>query len=123
MLNIYWTFPSPLMKLVLLCIALFAGQLQTSAHEDVVRLPPHTAGISSSYGGKLVELLYAAPSLTLPKQVPPADGAGKTWVVDVKNLGPGVVALEGNDGFVVHLQPKQVVRIRTAGHTYSVSTP
>jgi hypothetical protein len=111
------------MKLFLFCVALFAGQLHTSQNEAVVRLPPHVSAIPISDGGKMVELLYAAVTLSLPKQTPPADAEGKPWYVDVRNLGPGEVALEGNDGFVVHLQPKQVVRIRTAGHTYSVSTP
>jgi hypothetical protein len=111
------------MKLFLFCIALFAGQLHPSQSEAVVRLPPHVSAILTSDGGKMVELLYAAPSLSLPKQIPAADAEGKPWYVDVRNLGPGEVALEGADGFVVHVQPKQVVRIRTAGSTYSVTRP
>jgi hypothetical protein len=111
------------MKLFLLCIALFAGQLQTSQNEAVVRLPPHTSGIHASDGGKMVELLYAAPSLSLPKEIPAAGADGKPWYVDVRNLGPGEVALEGGDGFVVHMLPKQVVRIRAAGTTYTVTKP
>jgi hypothetical protein len=111
------------MKLFLLCLALFAGQLNTSQNEPVVRLPPHVSSIPVYDRGKMVELLYAAPSLSLPKQIPAADADGKAWYVDVRNLGPGDVALEGADGFVVHVQPKQVVRIRTAGKTYSVTKP
>jgi hypothetical protein len=71
----------------------------------------------------MVELLYAEPSLSLPKQIPGADAEGKAWYVDVRNLGPGEVDLEGVGGFVVHVQPKQVVRIRTTGNTYSVTRP
>jgi hypothetical protein len=111
------------MKLLLFCVALFAGQSQMSQHEDVVRLPPHALEIPSSDGGKMVELLYPAPSLSLPRQIPLANAEGKAWYVDVRNLGPGEVALEAADGFVVHLQPKQVVRIRRAGNTYSVTKP
>ena len=111
------------MKLFLFCIALFAGQLQSSQNEVVVRLPPHVSGIPVSDGGKMVELLNAAPSLWLPKQIPAANAEGKPWYVDVRNLGPGEVVFEGADGFVVHVQPKQVVRIRTAGNTYSVTRP
>jgi hypothetical protein len=114
---------STLMKLFLFCVALFAGQLQTSQNEAVVRLPPHVLAIPIADGGKMVELLYAAPSLSLPKQVPSADAEGKAWYVDVRNLGPGEVALEGVEGFVVHLQPKQVVRIRAAGNTYTATKP
>jgi hypothetical protein len=112
------------MKTLFFCIALFAGQKHTMTQDEaVVRLPPHTLAIPSSDGGKIVELLYAAPSLSLPKQIPPTDAEGKPWYVDVKNLGPGEVALDGAEGFVVHLQPKQVVRIRTAGNTYTATKP
>ena len=111
------------MKSFLFCIALFAGQLSTSQNEAVVRLPPHTLSIPTADGGKMVELLYAAPSLSLPKQIPEAGADGKAWYVDVRNLGPGEVALAGVGGFVVHLQPKQVVRIRAAGGTYLVAKP
>jgi hypothetical protein len=58
-----------------------------------------------------------------PKRVPAADADGKAWYVDVRNLGPGEVALEGVEGFVVHLQPKQVVRIRAAVNTYTATKP
>jgi hypothetical protein len=37
---------------------------------------------------------------------------GKPWYVDVRSLRAGEVALE--------LHPKQVVRIRAAGNTYTV---
>jgi hypothetical protein len=111
------------MKLFLFCIALFAGQLQTSQNEAVVRLPPHAVLIPAADGGKMVELLYAAPSLSLPKQIPAMQVDGKAWYVDVRNLGPGEVALEGVGGFGVQLQPKQVVRIRAAGNTYSATKP
>ena len=111
------------MTLFLFCIALFAGQLNTSQNEAVVRLPPHVSAILTSDGGKMVELLYAAPSLSLPRRVPAADADGKAWYVDVRNLGPGEVILEGVEGFVVHLQPKQVVRIRAAVNTYTVTKP
>jgi hypothetical protein len=110
------------MKL-LLCLALFAGQLQTSQNEVVVRLPPHVVSIPANDGGKMVELLYTAPSLSLPKRIPPVDADGKAWYVDVRNLGPGEVTVQGTEGFVVHLQPKQVVRIRTSGNTYAATKP
>ena len=111
------------MTLFLFCIALFAGQMNTTQNEAVVRLPPHVLFIPTSDGGKMVELLYAAPSLSLPKQIPAAAADGKAWYVDVRNLGPGEVALEGVGGFAVQLQPKQVVRIRAAGNTYTATKP
>lgn len=112
-----------LMKLLLLGTAIFIGQLQTSQKEEVVRLPPHKTSIPVSSGGTMVELLYAEPSLYLPKQIPEVDTLGEIWHVDVKNLGPGDVTLQGVGGFSVRLQPNQVVRIRTAGNTYSVARP
>ena len=111
------------MKLFLFCLALFAGQSNTSQNEAVVRLPPHIMTLPITDGGKMVELLYTAPSLSLPPLVPAADADGKPWYVDVRNLGPGDVAIEGAAGFVVHLQPKQVVRIRAAVNTYTATKP
>jgi hypothetical protein len=83
------------MKLFLFCIALFVGQLQTSQNEEVVRLPPHASGISAFDGGKMVELLYAAPLLSLPKEPPRGNLKGGAWYVDVRNLGPNDVSLTG----------------------------
>jgi hypothetical protein len=97
--------------------------LQTSQREVVVRLPAHALSIPTTDGGKMVELLYAAPSLSLPDHIPTANADGKAWFVDVRNLGPGDVAVGGTEGFVVHLQPKQVVRIRAAGNTYAATKP
>ena len=111
------------MKLFLFCLALFAGQSNTSQNEAVVRLPPHAYSIPNNDGGKMVELLYTAPFLSLPKQVPQPDADGKPWYVDVRNLGPGEVTLTGVAGFEVHLQPKQVVRIRAAVNTYTATKP
>jgi hypothetical protein len=111
------------MKLFLFCLALFAGQSNTSQNEGVVRLPPHMNTIPTTDGGKMVELLYTAPTLFLPRQVPPPDADGKPWYVDVRNLGPGEITLTGVESFVVHLQPKQVVRIRAAVNTYTATKP
>jgi hypothetical protein len=111
------------MKLLLCCFALFVGQIQTSQNQDVVRLPPHTLSIPATDGGKMVELLYAEPVLSLPKNPPPVDAAGEPWYIDVKNFGPGDVQLTGNNGFAAHLRPKDVVRIRTVGGTYTAGRP
>ena len=109
------------MTILWLCALLLVGQMQMPLNEDVVRLPPHASSIPGSDGGKMVELLYASPSLSLPKQFPAHDAKGEAWFVDVKNLGPAEVAVEGPRGFSVHLQPKQVVRIRAAGPSFSAS--
>jgi hypothetical protein len=110
-----------LMKLFLLCIALFLGQSQNSQNA-VVRLPAHTPKISASDGGRTVELLDAAPIVYLPQQPPHVSLNGVPWYVDVKNLGPGSVTLQGNNGFTVHLKPNGFVHIRSVGTGYAVIT-
>ena len=97
--------------------------MQISQNEEVVRLPPHAVGIPEGDGGKMVELLHAAPSLSLPKNPPRVTAKGDPWFVDIRNLGPNDVALQGSSDFIVHLHPKDVVRIRAAGNTYSASKP
>jgi hypothetical protein len=111
------------MKLFLLCIALFLGQMQPSQSEEVVRLPPHAMGIPEGDGGKMVELLHTPPALSLPKNPPRVTAKGDPWYVDIRNLGPNDVAVQGNSDFIVHLHPKDVVRIRAAGNTYSQGKP
>ena len=108
------------MKLFLFCIALFMGQSDTSQH-GVIRLPPHTSKISVSDGGKTVELLDAAPIVYLPQQPPHMSFNGLPWYVDVRNLGPGSVTLQGNNNFAVHLLPNGTVHVRTVATGYATT--
>lgn len=71
----------------------------------------------------MIELLHSAPLLTLPKEPPRGDPKVGAWYVDVRNLGPNDVTLQGSNGFVVHLHPKDVVRIRALANQYSVGKP
>jgi len=111
------------MRLFILYAAIFALQTQLSSSEEVVRLPAHTATIPAADGGKLVELLYSPPAISLPKEPPQVGFHGAGWWVDVRNLGPGDVSLEGKGGFTAHLRPKETVRIRAAGTGYTAVRP
>jgi hypothetical protein len=105
----------------MLCIALFVGQSQIPQNQDVIRLAPHVSEIPASDGGKTVELFDAAPLVLLPKQPPHIYLKGAPWFVDVRNLGPSNVTLQGSNGFTVHIMPNETVRIRTAGTVFAVT--
>jgi hypothetical protein len=110
------------MALLLFCIALFMGQSQMSQNV-VVRLPAHASEISISDGGKTVELLDAAPIVSLPQQPPHMSFNGVPWYVNVRNLGPGKVTVRGNNGFTIHLMPNGMAHIGTVATGYSATTP
>jgi hypothetical protein len=107
------------MKLILFCIALIAGP--SGAAQNVVRLPPHVSEIAISDGGKTIELLDSAPTVSLPQQPPHMSINGAPWYVDVRNLGPHNVTLQGNHGFAIPLKPGQGVHIRTVVTGYVVT--
>jgi hypothetical protein len=114
------------MKLFVLLIALFAGQLE--GPQSIVRLsPPHASAIPESAGGQMVELLKAPPNVRLPHPVPKLDLQGNAWYVDVRNMGPNDVSLEQVSLFaqvsaqvVIVLHPRDAARIRANGSGYVV---
>lgn len=114
------------MKLFVLLIVLFAGQLQGS--QSIVRLSSsHASNIPETAGGQLVELLKAPASVRLPHPVPKRDLQGNAWYVDVKNMGPNDVSLEQAPLFeqvdpqvVILLHPQDTARIRANGSGYVV---
>lgn len=116
------------MKLFVLLMALFAGQLQGPQGQSVVRLtPPHASNIPEAAGGQLVELLNAPASVRLPHPVPKRDPQGNAWYVDVKNMGPNDVSLEQSPVFaqvgpqvLILLHPMDKARIRANGSGYVV---
>jgi hypothetical protein len=116
------------MKLFVLLIALFAGQLQGPQGESVVRLsPPRASNVPETAGGQLVELLNAPPSVRLPHRAPKRDAQGNAWYVDVRNMGPNDVSLEQAPLFaqmgpqvVILLHPRDTARIRANGSGYIV---
>jgi hypothetical protein len=116
------------MKLILSCLLLFAGQLQTPQSEGVIRLvPPHASNIPETARGQLVELERAPSDVFLPHPAPKRDPQGSVWYVDIKNLGPNDVSIEEVPPFLqtgpqvlVLLHPKDMARIRANGSTYVV---
>jgi hypothetical protein len=116
------------MKLFVLLMALFAGQLQGPQGQSVIRLsPPHASSIPETAGGQLVELLNAPAGVALPHPTPKRDLQGNTWYVDVRNLGPNDVSLEQAALFaqvgpqvIILLHPRDTARIRANGSGYVV---
>jgi hypothetical protein len=113
------------MKTLLLCLAVFGWQLQTSTPQTVVRRV-HSASIKADSRGKMIELLEPADTVGLPVPVPGPDSNGVAWFVDIRNLGPNDVTIEGGNvatidngpQFSIVLHPKDVTRIRAAGSKY-----
>jgi hypothetical protein len=116
------------MKTLLLCLAVFGWQLQSNTPQTVVRLV-HSASITSKARGEMIELLQPADTVSLPLQVPGPDGDGVAWFVDIRNLGPNDVTIQGGNvttmengpQFSLVLHPKDVTRIRAVGSKYVAS--
>jgi hypothetical protein len=51
---------------------------------------------------------------------PKTDSTGKPWIVDVKNMGPGVVTVQGKGQFSVKINIGQTVHIFSNGAAYSL---
>ena len=110
------------MNRFLVCFALLAGQLgtlNTLQNKPVARLPPHQSSIPIDYGGDLVELENAPPTVELPQRAPTLDLHGRPWLIDVKNLGPGTVIVVGRPQFSVQLTVGQTARIKSTSTGYS----
>ncbi len=74
--------------------------------------------ISPSFGGKLLELIHAPASVQLPDNAPSDDPQGDPWHIDIKNLGPGAVTVEGKGGLSMRIAVGQTVHIRAKGGSY-----
>ena len=111
------------MTMLLLFLVLLSGQDQGSQGDAPIRLKAGSLGIPARNGGKVVELLNSAPYVTLPKDPVPVGPTAREWYVDVKNLGPNDVTIQGGTGFSVRLHPKDVVRVRAVGHTFLATRP
>jgi hypothetical protein len=110
------------MKILLICMALFAGRVDMLQSKQVVHLEPHHTIIDSSFNGKLLELINAPPILNLPKVPPQQDSQGDPWSLDVKNLGPSVVTVAtvvGTPQFSITISVNRTVHIFSNGAVYS----
>lgn len=105
------------MKTLLICLA-FACQMNTLQDKPVVRLPPHQTSIPIDFGGDLVELKNAPPTVELPQQSPAMDSHGRTWSIEIRNLGPGTVTVIGRPQFSAQLTVGQTVDIKSTNTGY-----
>lgn len=108
------------MKTLLIYLALLTGQMNMLQEKQVVHLAPNHAGIDAAFGGDLLELINAPAVIQLPVMPPKTDSAGKPWVVDVKNLGPGIVTVQGKGQFSARINVGQTVHIFSNGAAYSL---
>jgi hypothetical protein len=106
------------MKAGWICLALLLGQVISLRSEPVVHLTPNRDVISAEFGGKLLELINAPATLYLPASPPESDSMNHPWFVDVKNLGPDAVVIDGRHAFRVHIAVGQTVHIHASGSGY-----
>jgi hypothetical protein len=86
--------------------------------QSVLRLPPNAMGIPKTSNGKIVELINSAPILMLPVKPPAESPTTGPWFVDIRNLGPKDVTVQGANSFSVLIHPNDFVRIRAVGNVY-----
>jgi len=103
---------------IFLCLALFAGQMNTLQQKTTIHLGPRQYGIIGPWGGDLIELINAPERITLPADPPQSDALGNPWSVDVKNMGPKKVTLFVKDRFSVIVNVGQTVHVYSSGKTY-----
>lgn len=108
------------MKTLLICCALFIGQINSLQAKPIIYLQPHRNLIQAECGGKLLELLNAPTVISLPAVPPKLDSQGVPWSVDIKNLGPVSVTVIGKGEFSVQVSAGQSVRINSNGAEYSL---
>ena len=108
------------MRMILVCLAVIVGQMNTLQDKPVVHLQPHSGAIQVDFGGKLLELLHAPTIIYLRMTPPVLDSHGNSWSVDIKNLGPGVVTVVGKDQFSLRIIVGQIVHILSNGTSYSL---
>jgi hypothetical protein len=107
------------MRQLLLAFAIVSGQLITHQSKHVVHLPANVTAIDPAFGGDQLDLINPPAVVTLPVTPPKVDGHGNPWVLDIKNLGPGVVNVLGKAEFNVQITVGQTVHIHSDGYGYS----
>jgi hypothetical protein len=109
------------MKALFLLAVLIGGQAITMQTRPVVHLKPNKNQIEEGFDGSLLELVQSPPVVTLPSKPPAAGQSGNAWSVDVKNLGPGAVIVEGKGFFHIPVAVGQTVHIVSDGSKYSAT--
>ena len=108
------------MKTLLLGSVLLIGQLVTLQNKPLVHLRPNGSQIEASFGGKTLELIDAPAVVLLPKHPPERDALGQPWLVEVKNLGPRAVTIQGERAFSVQVGVGGTTQILSNGVAYSL---
>ena len=108
------------MKALFPYLVLFAGQTISHKELKVVHLQPQHSFITGNFGGKLLELINAPAVVYLPESIPKLDSEGRPWQVEIKNAGPGPVAITGKSGFKVMVEVGRTIHIAWNGSTYSL---
>ncbi len=107
------------MKVVLLVCAVLFGQMKTLQDRPAIRLPQHQGFIPAEYGGDLVELRDAPPTVQLPQRSPTLDSHGHPWAIDIRNFGPGAVTIVGRAQFRLQIPKDQLVHIKSTSTGYA----
>lgn len=107
------------MAAFLICMGLFAGQMNTLQDKPVVHLRTHQDFIPVEYGGDLVVLANGPKVVHLPNLPPMLDSQRKPWSVNLENLGPGTVTIVGKAQFTVQVDVDRTVQIKWNGTAYS----
>jgi hypothetical protein len=94
--------------------------MNTLQDKQVVHLQPHSNVVRVDFGGKLLELLDAPTIISLPTTPPKFDSQGNPWSVDIRNLGPGAVAVVGSSQFSLRIMVGQTVHVLSKGTSYSL---
>jgi len=81
------------MKSILMCLALYTGQINTMVERPIVHLQPNRAAIEVGFGGATLQLLNAPAIVHLPPVPPERDPAGDPWVIRITNFGPKMVTI------------------------------
>lgn len=108
------------MKSLLLCAAIMAGQMITLQDRPVVHLVPNRSSISSDFGGKLLELINAPSTVSLPADPPRLDSKEEPWSLEIRNLGPAQVTKVDKQQFAVSLSVGRTVHVVSNGSMYVI---
>jgi hypothetical protein len=84
----------------------------------VVHLAPNSNYVQPSFGGKLLELINAPATISLPPNPPKLDSSGEPWSIDIENFGPTAVTVAGKLPFNMPVNVGETVHIVWNGAVY-----
>jgi hypothetical protein len=108
------------LKIILFGMTLLATQMLTYKDKPVVHLQQLHDTIDIAFDGKLLQLVNAPAVVHLPSVPPPANPDGHPWSIDIKNLGPSAVTVEGRALLRVVVGVGQTLHVDSNGADYSL---